>query len=302
MDWVASLNEWVRSVWADWHSVFIILFIVVGALILRLVLQLAVRRVVRQVVKGANKKLFGNNEALNELSPLNSARVVQRAQTMGSVLGNFITWSIVIVAITMVLSELGVAVGALATGAGLLGAGLGFGSQALVKDLISGLFIVFEDQYGVGDVVDLGQAIGVVESVGLRVTQVRDSSGTLWYVRNGEVMRVGNQSQGWSRVILDLPLVASTNIPAAESALLEAARKLSKHSDISDGLIGEPEIWGIQLFDANQVVLRLVQKCKPSTLDSASRQLRTDVRDALVAGKFELANNDAKIFVNLASK
>jgi len=99
-----------------------------------------------------------------------------------------------VIAVTMLLSELGVAVGALIAGAGILGAALGFGAQNIVRDLLSGLFIVFEDQYGIGDSVDLGEASGVVESVGLRITQLRDSKGTLWYVRNGEILRVGNMS------------------------------------------------------------------------------------------------------------
>jgi small conductance mechanosensitive channel len=120
--------------------------------------------------------------------------MILRAKTLGSVLSNFITWSIYVIAVTMLLSELGVAVGALIAGAGILGAALGFGAQNIVRDLLSGLFIVFEDQYGIGDSVDLGEASGVVESVGLRITQLRDSKGTLWYVRNGEILRVGNMS------------------------------------------------------------------------------------------------------------
>jgi small conductance mechanosensitive channel len=120
--------------------------------------------------------------------------MILRAKTLGSVLSNFITWSIYVIAVTMLLSELGVAVGALIAGAGILGAALGFGAQNIVRDLLSGLFIVFEDQYGIGDSVDLGEASGVVESVGLRITQLRDAKGTLWYVRNGEILRVGNMS------------------------------------------------------------------------------------------------------------
>jgi small conductance mechanosensitive channel len=100
----------------------------------------------------------------------------------------------------MLLSELGVAVGALIAGAGILGAALGFGAQNIVRDLLSGLFIVFEDQYGIGDSVDLGEASGIVESVGLRITQVRDAKGTLWYVRNGEILRVGNSSHKKSQL------------------------------------------------------------------------------------------------------
>lgn len=174
-------------VWQDWSTLIRICLIVIGATILRSILLVSVKRVVKGIVSGAKNK----SESSGAIA---QARLVQRAKTMGSVLSNLITWTIYTIAITMLLSELGVAVGALIAGAGIIGAALGFGAQNLVRDLLSGLFIVLEDQYGVGDKVDLGEASGVVENVGLRVTQLRDSKGTLWYVRNGEILRVGNSS------------------------------------------------------------------------------------------------------------
>jgi moderate conductance mechanosensitive channel len=111
------------------------------------------------------------------------------------VLDNFATWAITITAVVMVLSELGVNVGALIAVSTVIGAAIGFGAQTLVKDLISGLFIVFEDQYGVGDKVQLDGVTGVVERVGLRVTEVRDENSVLWFLRNGEILKVGNFSQ-----------------------------------------------------------------------------------------------------------
>ena len=104
----------------------------------------------------------------------------------------------------MMLSELGVNVAPIIASAGILGIALGFGAQSLVKDFLSGIFMIFEDQYGVGDVVDLGEAIGTVEAVSLRVTRLRDVNGTVWYVRNGEILRVGNMSQNWARTVLDV--------------------------------------------------------------------------------------------------
>lgn len=178
-------TEWLRLAWQDWSTLIRIVLILVGAIVLRAILLLSVKRVVKGISSGAKRSLG------TAVSP---QRVVLRAKTLGSVLSNFITWSIFVIAGTMLLSELGVAVGALIAGAGILGAALGFGAQNIVRDLLSGLFIVFEDQYGIGDQVDLGEASGVVESVGLRITQLRDAKGTLWYVRNGEILRVGNLS------------------------------------------------------------------------------------------------------------
>ena len=182
-----ATSYWLVLIWQDWSTLIRIGLILIGAIILRALLLVSVKKVVKGIVSGAKNKSASTGA-------LAQARLVQRARTMGSVLGNLITWTVYTIAITMILSELGVAVGALIAGAGIIGAALGFGAQNLVRDLLSGLFIVLEDQYGVGDKVDLGEASGIVENVGLRVTQLRDSKGTLWYVRNGEILRVGNSS------------------------------------------------------------------------------------------------------------
>jgi small-conductance mechanosensitive channel len=191
MDSYQLFTQWLAGAWHDWSTLIRIALIIVGSIVLRAILLVSVKRVVRSIASGASK-----NNSKNKSLPvaINPQRLALRAATLGSVLSNFINWSIYIIAGTMLLSELGVAVGALIAGAGILGAALGFGAQNIVRDLLSGLFIVFEDQYGIGDTVDLGEASGVVENVGLRITQVRDSKGTLWYVRNGEILRVGNSS------------------------------------------------------------------------------------------------------------
>lgn len=287
---------WWGSVWEVWHTPIRILAILVGAVIVRSLLLLSVKRIVHTVITGMNGK------AAKASGLVANARVVQRARTLGSVLTNFFTWTVVLVALSSVLSELGVAVGALVAGAGILGAALGFGAQSLVRDLISGLFIVFEDQYGVGDSVDLGQATGVVESVGLRVTQVRDVSGVLWYVRNGEVVRVGNQSQGWSRVVLDIPVAYSAPIDNARAAILKAARSLAADKAFTEQLQGEPEVWGIELLSGEQVVLRLVQQVGPSHADEIARELRLRIKSELDAAKISMANTKTPIHVEVHGK
>lgn len=177
---MGNLSTWWPAVWDQWHTLIRIVLILIGTVITRWVLLILVNRTVRKIENGNHH---------------HAARLVQRAKTMATVLGNLITWTLILFAAGSVLSELGVAVGALIASAGIVGAALGFGAQTLVRDFISGIFIIFEDQYGVGDKVDLGEVKGVIEIVGLRVTQVRDSKGTLWWVRNGEIIRVGNHSQ-----------------------------------------------------------------------------------------------------------
>lgn len=161
-----------------------IVVILASAITLRVVLKVLANRVVTKLRTKAEKGGVTSEQ-----------RLVSRSATVASISNNFATWAIAITTLVMILSELGVDTGALIAVTTILGAALGFGGQALVKDVISGIFIVFEDQYGVGDTVNLDGVVGVIEAVELRVTRVRDADGTLWYLRNGEILKVGNASQ-----------------------------------------------------------------------------------------------------------
>lgn len=269
------------QIWGEWGFAIRIALIVVGLFVIRLVLLVLIRRVVTSVTSGVKKRAGAEDTKALDASPLARARIVQRARTIGLVLSNLITAGLLISAVIAILSELGVAIGALAAGAGILGAALGFGAQSLVRDFISGLFIVVEDQYGVGDFVDLGSATGVVESIGLRVTQVRDLEGTVWYVRNGEILRVGNSSQGWSRVILDLPLAYNADLDKAKKVIEEAAAKLAENLGSKSGLIGKAQVWGIQAIEGEAVVFRVVQQVRPSKKDELARIIRLEVKKAI---------------------
>jgi small conductance mechanosensitive channel len=280
---------WMTTFYADWGPLLRIVLSISAALVLRALLQFAIRRVVKSITKSV-RRIEGITK---EDSPLAQARLLQRTETIASVLGNLATWGLTFAVISVVLTEAGVSTGAIVAGAGILGAGLGFGAQSLVKDLISGLFIVFEDQYGVGDSVDLGQAEGVVESVGLRVTQVRDLEGTLWFVRNGEVMRVGNQSQGWARAVIDVAIEYQSDVSLAQEALARAAKSIDGKA------LGEPEIWGINALSGDQVVLRLVQKTKPEDKDDVARKLRQAVKVEFDKANIKLVSTANAIYVNV---
>lgn len=285
---------WFEEIYGEWGLAIRIALIVVGIVVLRWLLLVMIRRIVTTVTQGVkNREGAADTKAL-DASPLARARIVQRARTIGLVLSNLLTAGLTISASIAILSELGIAIGALAAGAGILGAALGFGAQSLVRDFIAGLFIVVEDQFGVGDFVDLGSATGVVESIRLRVTQVRDTEGTVWYVRNGEILRVGNQSQGWSRIILDLPLAYNANLEKAKKVLEAAALKLADTPSMKSGLIGKPEIWGIQALAGEEVVFRLVQQVRPSKKDALTRALRQEVKTALDKAGIKLSTPDNK--------
>ncbi len=277
--------EMLTKFWTDGHTPIVIVLILVGGVIARAILLASVKRIVKRVVDGVS----------SESSPLAKARVVARTNTIGSVLGNLITWSITVAVISAILSELGIAVGAIIAGAGILGAAVGFGAQSLVRDLISGLFILFEDQFGVGDSVDLGEANGIIEEVGLRVTQVRDVEGTLWYVRNGEIVRVGNKSQGWSRVVLDIAFDYGVSVAKATEVVEKAAATIKKSH--ADELIGDPEVWGIQNVTGDQFVLRLVQQVTPKSPDAIARELRNAIKHGVDKAKLQLASEATQIFV-----
>jgi moderate conductance mechanosensitive channel len=273
--------ESLDQIWGEWGFAIRIALIVVGLFATRLVLLVLIRRVVTSVTSGVKSRAGADDTKALDASPLARARIVQRARTIGLVLSNIITAGLLISAVIAILSELGIAIGALAAGAGILGAALGFGAQSLVRDFISGLFIVVEDQYGVGDFVDLGSATGVVESIGLRVTQVRDLEGTVWYVRNGEILRVGNSSQGWSRVILDLPLAYNSDLDKAKKVIEQAAAKLAETLGSKSGLIGKAQVWGIQAIEVEAIVFRVVQQVRPSKKDELARLIRLEVKKAI---------------------
>ncbi|HWD62030.1 MAG TPA: mechanosensitive ion channel domain-containing protein, partial [Humibacter sp.] len=162
-----------------------------------------------------------------------------------------------------------------------IGAGLGFGAQNIVKDVLNGLFMVMEDQLGVGDVVDLGPATGIVEVVGIRVTQIRDVNGTLWFVRNGEILRVGNMSQGWARVITDLAVPYDSDVDAIEDRMLQVANELATTPKWRARIVERPELWGIESVSADAIVLRIVLKTRTTAKDDVARELRKRLKSAL---------------------
>lgn len=278
---LAQLWEWLVATAAEYTTVFRVIGLIVAGVVGRIVIRIVIKRVVNQVVTGVKKA--HNVDDTKELtsSPVEALRAVQRTRTLGSVFNNTATWVVVSVVIILILSELGFSVTALVASAGIIGAALGFGAQSIVKDVLNGLFMVFEDQLGVGDVVDLGIASGVVERVGIRVTEIRDVSGTLWFVRNGEILRVGNQTQDWSRVILDLPVPYSSNIDDIQNLLLETAQTFAKSAEWRRKVMEEPEVWGVQSLTAEAITLRLVVKVRAGEQWAAQRALYRVLKDAL---------------------
>ena len=230
-----------------------ILGIVLGAMILSWIARRLIDRVVTRIVSGAKSKANVDDTQALDRSPLAQVRLVQRTRTLGSILTNIVNVTIVIVAVILIVYTINAdIIGSFTLLTAAIGAGLGFGAQNIVKDVLNGIFIVAEDQVGIGDVVDLGLATGIVEYVSVRVTHVRDVNGTLWYVRNGEITRIGNMSMGWSRVIIDLAVPADADIGAVESAMLDAAKDLSVDPKWRSRILEKPEVWGLESVRATR--------------------------------------------------
>jgi small conductance mechanosensitive channel len=214
-----------------------------------------------------------------ETAPVPTQRREQRVRTMAGVLRTITTVAVLVIAALLVLPQFGLSAGPLLASAGILGVALGFGAQTLVKDLLSGTFIIAEDQYGVGDVVDLGRASGVVEAVGLRVTRLRDPDGTIWYVRNGEVQRVGNHSQSWSRTVLDVAVPAPEDLDRVREALRQAGSRLRQDPAVAALVVEDLTFRGVESVSEQEIVLRIAIKTQPLRHRDVARALRARIKE-----------------------
>jgi moderate conductance mechanosensitive channel len=241
-----------------------------------------VKGVLRTLRSGALQERVGSLRAATPSALLqtseHSLRAEQRIDALASVLRSLLTFVVYGIALFMILGEVGIQLGPLIAGAGILGVAIGFGSQSLVKDFLSGVFILVEDQFGVGDVIELdGETSGVVDAVSLRTTRVRSVDGTLWHVPNGEIRRVGNQSQHWSRALIDVDVAYDTDLDHAEAVIAGVAHELAA----GDGdVIEDPEVWGVERLGAHGISIRLVVKTRPSEQFRVSRELRRRLKAA----------------------
>jgi small conductance mechanosensitive channel len=259
-----------------------ILAILAGAFIVNKLARRGVKGLLRTLQSGAVKERMGalrtaTPDALLETRD-HSIRAEQRMEALASVLRSLITAAVYAIAIFMILGELGIELGPLLAGAGIIGVALGFGSQTLVRDFLSGMFILIEDQFGVGDIVNLdGETSGTVEAVSLRTTRLRAVDGTVWHVPNGEIRRVGNQSQHWSRSLIDVEVAYDTDIEHAQSVIAQVAEELAAEDT---NILEPPEVWGVEALTASGVMIRLVVKTRPSEQYSVSRELRRRLKVA----------------------
>ncbi|PTA46844.1 mechanosensitive ion channel protein MscS [Micromonospora sp. RP3T] len=291
----SSSCEWVyratNSAWFAESSYWILLkplriaLILLLAVAARWAVHRTINRLVRTTTQGSVPTMLRPLRERIPSATLDPEQFVperrrQRAEAIGSVLRSMVTAFVFGIALLMVLKEFSFDLAPLLASAGIAGVALGFGAQSLVKDLIAGLFMLIEDQYGVGDTVDLGEATGVVEAVGLRVTTVRDGRGVLWYIRNGEIIRVGNKSQGWALVVVDLP-IGFAGTEEATAVLRTAAASVALDPELAPQVVEQPEVLGVEQMTVDGAVIRTVVKTTADGQFAVGRELRRRLAEAL---------------------
>jgi moderate conductance mechanosensitive channel len=258
--------------------------VVIGSLVIRWLVHRAIARVVARAASSTKRAEEPQRRSARVLAGATGAFVSerrgQRAETVGSVLRSVASFVIFGMAFVTILDKLGIPIGPLLASAGVAGVALGFGAQSLVRDFLSGIFMILEDQYGVGDVIDTGSAVGTVEEMSLRVTKLRDSSGVVWYVRNGEILRVGNHSQGWSTAIVDVAVAYDEDIPHVQNVIREVAETMAQDEDWDPKFVGDPVVAGVESVTSSAVTIRVVVKCTVNDHFGVQRELRERIKAA----------------------
>ena len=277
--------SWVEQNWSTWLAMGLqILLIIVVAVALRSVVRRAITKLIERMARTAQAV---DGTALGGLL-VNAERRRQRSAAIGSVLRSVASFLILGTAALMVLSTFKINLAPLLASAGVAGVAIGFGARNLVTDFLSGVFMSLEDQYGVGDVIDAGVATGEVIEVGLRVTKLRGAEGEIWYVRNGEVKRIGNLSQGWATAGVDVTVRASEDLDKVKATLDEVAEKTSKEEPWNELLWGPIEVLGLDSVLIDSMVVRVSAKTMPGKSVTVERELRWRIKRAFAAAHIRI--------------
>ena len=247
---------------------------------LRIVLILLVAIIVSRLAGRAARRFV---RSVHARSPLRSQsiRAEQRASTVGDALAGLVRVVIAGIAFLLVLDTLGINLAPLLAGAGIAGIAIGFGAQSLVRDFLAGLFILVEDQYGIGDVVTLGDTTGTVEEITLRITRIRSVDGTVWFLPNGEIRKVGNSSMEWSRALIDVTVAYDNDVAKVQQAIADEASTFAADPAWADFVLEEPEVLGVQGMGADGITIRLIVKTGPREQYPVARELRARISSRL---------------------
>lgn len=279
----AKDDDWWVTLW-DWliGTPLEIIATIIIALILQKALGWIIRGVVLRTSERARRERLEQTRKVTRTAELSvillTQRTEQRAAAIGSLLSSIIAITVWGVAIIVILEALNVDIAPLLASAGVIGVILGFGAQTLIKDYLSGIFIILEDQFGVGDIVDVGPVVGTVEEVSLRYTRLRDMSGVVWYVRNGEILRVANRSQGWTLAIVDIPVDYDSDLDRVRDLIEKVAIDMDEDPTYDDMLLGQPQFAGVESMSGNAVVVRVTAKAVPEMQVQLVRSIRERIK------------------------
>ena len=262
-----------------------IIFVLLLALLVRYFTHRLINRITAHAAGGTEPGAAQRHALLPERG---GERRRQRSHALSSILKNASSIVIFGIAAITILGDLGVNLAPILASAGVLGVALGFGAQNLVGDFLAGISILLEDQYGVGDVITTSAASGTaasgtVEAVGLRVTRLRDVNGVVWHIRNGSLQQVGNQSQGWSRAVVDFPVPYSQDMSEVRDILTRVAVDMWQEPHWHGVILEEPKVWGVQSVSSSEAVWRLVAMTTPPRQYEVERELRERVKVELDA-------------------
>lgn len=273
-------TNWLADFFAG--KPFKILMIIVVALIARALIVRAIERVANRAIK-LNKERANREDRAPETPEehIEQMRREQRARSISQLLRTTLTSFLWIITVVTVMSTLGINIGPIIASAGVVGVALGFGAQTLVKDYLAGIFSILEDQFGIGDLVDVGPVVGIVEEVGLRVTRLRDLSGVVWYVRNGEILRVANRSQGWTMAVVDVPVSYDSDLEVVKGIIEKVADDMLQDEACAELIIDRPEYAGVESVSGEAVVIRVTARALPDKQVAASREIRERMKNAL---------------------
>lgn len=280
----------IGSFLAEYSVLWKIIVVIIACLLVNWILRIILSRAVREVVRGVKRSQDIDSTQELAAGPHLNARAIQRTRTLGTFGRNVINWCTVIAGFFLVLLQFEVNIAAVITSAGFVAAGLAFGAQNVVKDILNGVFMVSEDQLGVGDLITVGTITGTVENVGIRITAVRGADGTLWFIRNGEILTLGNASQGWGRAIIDITVSAEEDLERVEGAALQSAGELMKSAQFARRVIGEPEILGLESVFGDRATIRLTIRTRPEAQYSVQRELRARIKKSFEEQGISLAN------------
>jgi small conductance mechanosensitive channel len=233
--------------------------------------------IVIRAAKLAGKRIITYTE---DDDPTTRSEREKRAETLVNIMNSAIKVFIYIVASFMILREVGADIGPLLAGVGIAGLAIGFGAQTLVKDFLTGFFILMENQYRVGDVVRIGDHAGLVEKVNLRTTVLRDLEGVVHTIPNGEVQSVNNLTHGWSRVVLNIGVAYKEDIDKVIGLLRQVGKTMRAEQPYDQLMLGDPQVLGVDGFGESEVTIKMIAKTSPLKQWEVARELRRRIKYA----------------------